>query len=65
MLLDMNALEHTYLALYTRDATGITTHNLDVGMAVLDEHRRDGSVLPRFLALPDNRDFFTIRRTAP
>lgn len=63
MLLDMNALEHTYLALYTRSAEGgLTPHHLDKGMAVLDKTSRSGVPMPRFLALPDNRDFFVLRR---
>lgn len=65
MLLDMNALEHTYLSVYTRDAGGkLQTHNLDTGMAVLDKKAKDGSVIPRFLAFADNRDFFVVRPRA-
>lgn len=62
MLTDMNALEHTYLSVIERTAGGAVPHDLDRGMAVLDLMSRDQVVLPRFLALPDNRDFFTVRR---
>lgn len=66
MHLDMNALEHTYMATYGRDAQGgWIVHHLDRGMAVLDKKDRKGNVLPRFVAFPDNRDFFAVvpRRT--
>lgn len=64
MLLDMNALEHTYTALYTHGPDGPVPHHLATGMSVLD--RTDGDrVLPRFLAFPDDRDFFTLRRKVP
>lgn len=62
MLTDMNALEHTYLAVHERRDGQLITHNLDKGMAVLDLMTRDQVVMPRFLALPDNRDFFSVRR---
>lgn len=55
--LDMNALEHTYLALYrSNDGRFLTEHLIDE-MAVLDPEQ-DGAHLPRFVAVPDNRDFF-------
>ncbi|MBA4178005.1 MAG: hypothetical protein C0505_15825 [Leptothrix sp. (in: Bacteria)] len=65
MHLDMNALEHTYLALYPRDGTRRGVAHLVPGMAVLDKSL-GGELLPRFLGLPDNRDFFylTARREA-
>ena len=63
MLLDMNALEHTYLAVYTRGVDGaVVPHHLDRGMDVLDKTSKSGSTMPRFLAFPDNRDFFVLRR---
>ena len=63
MLLDMNALEHTYLAVYT-PGPGDTPlpHHIDDGMKVLDKTGRDGNLMPRFVALPDNRDFFMVIR---
>lgn len=64
MLLDMNALEHTYLALYRRSGSEMTVEHLLSGMSVLDQ-ASSGQVIPRFLGYPDNRDFFYImRRTA-
>jgi hypothetical protein len=64
MHLDMNALEHTYLALYTRQGPRIAVEHLVKGMAVLDR-QKGAELLPRFRAFPDNRDFFyVLRRTA-
>ena len=64
MLLDMNALEHTYLALYrVRGGQFLTQHLIDE-MSVLD--RSDaGQELPRFVGFPDNRDFFYLARRKP
>jgi len=71
MMADMNALEHTYMATYSRsegdgegggDRIEWTAHHLDTGMAVLDEEGRNGEVQPRFVAFPDNRDFFYVVR---
>ena len=64
MHLDMNALEHTYLALYARQGPRIAVEHLVKGMSQLD--RQSGEeLLPRFLSFPDNRDFFyVLRRTA-
>lgn len=67
MMADMNALEHTYMATYTRERDGEgpvawTAHHLDTGMAVLDDEGRDGEAQPRFVAFPDNRDFFYVVR---
>lgn len=64
MHLDMNALEHTYLALYARQGPRIAVEHLVKGMSVLDKES-SSDLLPRFLAFPDNRDFFTILRKAP
>jgi hypothetical protein len=62
MLLDMNALEHTYLALYVhRDGKAHIEH-LVPGMRVLDKKTRNGVLIPRFIGFPDNRDFFYIMR---
>jgi len=56
--LDMNALEHTYLALYRHEGRRLHVDHLVKGMQVLDEF--DGRVVPRFLGSADNRDFFTL-----
>ncbi|MFC2969168.1 hypothetical protein [Acidimangrovimonas pyrenivorans] len=58
MLLDMNALEHTYLALYLRHAGKVQVEHLVPGMALIDKKTRGGGVIPRFLGYPDNRDLF-------
>jgi hypothetical protein len=65
MHLDMNALEHTYLALYPRHGEHIVVEHLVQGMRVLD--RAQGELLlPRFIGLADDRDFFyLLRREAP
>jgi hypothetical protein len=61
MLLDINALEHTYFALYTREQGRIVVQHLIQGMAVID--RKGGDQLaPRFLSFPDDRDFFYVTR---
>ena len=66
MHLDMNALEHTYLALYPRQGGLLAAEHLVRGMSALDRSF-DDSVALRFLAFPDNRDFFylTKRETRP
>ncbi|MGE0173568.1 MAG: hypothetical protein AB7T49_12295 [Oligoflexales bacterium] len=57
MHLDMNALEHTYLAIYLPNSHGeLFPYHLITGMAVLDQ-RLKGNI-PRFVGYPDNRDFF-------
>jgi len=61
MLLDMNALEHTYLALYHRQDSNLMIQHLIQGMNVLDKASGD-HYLPRFVAFPDNRDFFYLLR---
>jgi len=64
MHLDMNALEHTYLALYVREGGRVGVEHLVEGMSVLD--RSDGQTLaPRFLGVPDDRDFFYVVDKAP
>jgi hypothetical protein len=57
MHLDMNALEHTYLALYPRSGSQREVEHLVPGMAVLDK-RLGSALLPRFLGYADGRDFF-------
>jgi len=61
MLTDMNALEHTYLAVYRRTGTHLFVDHLLKGMSVLDKSAGD-EVIPRFLGYPDNRDFFYVMR---
>lgn len=64
MLLDMNALEHTYLAVYRVDGSKFLTEHLIEGMSVLDKSD-DGQLLPRFVGYADTRDFFFLIRKAP
>ncbi len=61
MHLDMNALEHTYLALYPRRGAERGVEHLVPGMSVLDKHIGE-ALLPRFLGFPDDRDFFYLTR---
>lgn len=60
--LDMNALEHTYLALYGPGGglQSIPQH-LIKGMGALEENKA-GQVSTRFVGYPDNRDFFYVLR---
>jgi hypothetical protein len=62
MLLDLNALEHTYFALYRRVGAQLFVDHLISGMAQVEKSDSDGSI-PRFLGYPDNRDFFYMMRT--
>jgi hypothetical protein len=64
MLLDMNALEHTYLAVYHAQGSRRLTQHLIDGMGVVDG-AKDGQPLPRFVSVADNRDFFYLLRRAP
>jgi hypothetical protein len=59
--LDMNALEHTYLAVYASQAGQRTVEHLIDGMDVLDRHAGK-QFAPRFLGFPDDRDFFYLTR---
>jgi hypothetical protein len=61
MLTDMNALEHTYLAVYRRSRSELTVDHLLKGMSQLDK-TVSGRIVPRFLGFPDNRDFFYVMR---
>ena len=61
MHLDMNALEHTYLALYRRVGSQLSVDYLITGMSEVDKTDSGGEV-PRFLGYPDNRDFFFVMR---
>jgi hypothetical protein len=66
MHLDMNALEHTYLALYVHEGHQVTVEHLIDGMKAVDRTTQR-EFAPRFLAFPDDRDFFyfTRRESAP
>ena len=65
MQLDINALEHTYLAIYRPEGRTLLTEHLIDGMGVVDGSK-DGQALPRFVSVADNRDFFyLLRRRAP
>jgi len=61
MLLDMNALEHTYLALYVRQNGRMGVQHLIEGMTAVDKHLGN-ELIPRFMGFPDNRDFFYLTR---
>ena len=61
MPLDMNALEHTYLAIYVREARKVTAEHLVAGMEQVDKIV-GGQLVPRFVGFPDNRDFFYLLR---
>jgi hypothetical protein len=61
MHLDMNALEHTYFALYRRTGSQLFVDYLIDGMREVDKTDSGGGV-PRFLGYPDNRDFFFVMR---
>ncbi len=58
--LDMNALEHTYLAVYGLKDKRISVEHLVKGMDVLDR-KLDEVVVPRFIGMADNRDFFYLK----
>ena len=64
MLLDMNALEHTYMAVYRTQGSRLLTQHLIDGMEVVDGSR-DGQPLPRFVSIADNRDLFYLLRRSP
>ena len=61
MLLDMNALEHTYLALYRRQGSNLFVQHLIRGMSEVDMTVK-GQYIPRFLGFSDDRDFFYLTR---
>lgn len=61
MLLDMNALEHTYMALYTRKDGQMAVQHLITGMTEVDK-AVGKQLIPRFMGFPDNRDFFYLTR---
>ncbi|MGA1824659.1 MAG: hypothetical protein ACMUIP_08335 [bacterium] len=61
MLLDINALEHTYLSVLRIEDSQFMVQHLIKGMSVLDKNIR-GHIVPRFVGFPDNRDFFYLMR---
>jgi len=61
MHLDMNALEHSYFALYRRSGSQLFVDYLIEGMSEVDK-TTSGATVPRFLGYPDNRDFFFVMR---
>jgi hypothetical protein len=63
MLLDMNALEHTYFAFYRADGPTVTVEYLMTGMREVDTNASTASrPVVRFIGYPDNRDFFYVMR---
>lgn len=63
MLLDMNALEHTYLAFYRGDGPSVVVEYLMTGMREVDTTvSTPSNPLVRFIGYPDNRDFFYVTR---
>jgi len=65
MLLDMNALEHTYLAVYARKGGQVHVEHLVPGMALIEKKVSGGAILPRFIGFADNRDLFYLTRKDP
>ncbi len=61
MLLDMNALVHTYLAIYGRQGSNIAVQHLIKGMSEVDISVK-GRYIPRFLGYADDRDFFYLTK---
>jgi hypothetical protein len=64
MPLDMNALEHTYLAVYKRQGSKLLVQHLIRGMSEVDKSAK-GQQITRFLGYADNRDFFYVLRKEP
>jgi len=61
MLLDMNALEHTYMALYKRDGDHLHIQHLIEGMNQVDRTKKGDYILGS-LEYSDNRDYFYVLR---
>jgi hypothetical protein len=59
MHLDMNLPEHSYMALFHRDGADFHVEHITKAMAAFDQKDR-GKTLPRFIAVPDSRDFFFV-----
>ncbi|WP_156902108.1 hypothetical protein [Azohydromonas australica] len=64
MHLDMNALEHTYLALYVHAADQVLVQHLIDGMGQFEKRAGNG-LLTRFMGYSDDRDFFYLLRKEP
>jgi len=64
MLLDMNAPELTYLALYVPRGGEMTVEHLVTAMAATDKTTHGGDLIPRFIGFPDSRDLFYIYKKA-
>lgn len=62
MLLDMNALEHTYMALYVSQGGEVHVEHLLPGMSLIEKKARNGTIIPRFIGFADNRDLFYLTR---
>lgn len=64
MLLDMNSPELTYSAIYIQDEEDeqVEIEHLVTSMSGVDQTRRDGTQIARFLSYADSRDFFYIIR---
>jgi len=63
--LDINALEHTYLAVYRSEGGQLIGQTLVRGMQEVDRGS-SARPLPRWIGAPDNRDFFyLLRKPAP
>ncbi len=65
MLLDMNALEHTYMALYVPRGGDVHVAHMVPGMALIEKKVRGGTIIPRFIGFADNRDLFYLTRKEP
>ena len=61
MLLDMNAIVHTYIAIYKRRDSNLYVQHLIQRMNEADVTVK-GRYVPRFLGFPDDRDFFYLTR---
>jgi hypothetical protein len=61
MHLDMNLPEHSYMSLFHRDGGNYQVEHLTKAMSAFDLNEQ-GKVLPRFIAVPDSRDFFFVYR---
>ncbi len=55
----MNALEHTYLAIYEPNDKVYKIEHLITGMNVSTKKTKE-QVVPRFVGTADNRDFFYV-----
>ena len=62
MLLDMNSQEHTYMALYEQDGRPCAPHHLAAAWRRSTRARATARRYPRFVGLPDNRDFIYLLR---